>query len=141
MSNLTCTGYASVFGVVDDAGDIVHRGAFRKELKRFVGMPLLHGHIQTEPVGRIVKAVEDRHGLFVTMEIFVDIAKGKDYIAMINGKMRVGLSIGYRAMVWDGRRLDAHEIRNLREVQMVEISLVQNPANRYCMIGPKKGVQ
>ena len=138
MSNLTVTGYAAVFGNVDSVNDVIVRGAFRKALKVCQNMPLLYSHKNDEPIGRILKAEEDWYGLWVTLEVFEEIAKGKDVIALHRGGMRLGLSIGYRAMKYRTVRKEATDARFLEELSLIEISVVTNPANDMAMICEKR---
>lgn len=138
MHNKIVTGYAAVFGNLDSEKDIIKRGAFKKHIRQCRNMPVLYAHKTDEPIGRILSAQEDKYGLFVTMEIFHEISKGKDVIALINGRMRLGLSIGYTTMKSTLSRRENTDIRHLEELWLCEISVTTNPANDLAIIRKKK---
>ena len=68
---LLIEGHASLFGLADLAGDVVHRGAFARTLRAKTSIPMLFQHDPAEPVGVWTGLREDRRGLFVTGEILV----------------------------------------------------------------------
>ncbi len=113
-------GYAAVFDAVDRGGDVVRRGAFSGAPR---AVPLLWQH-----GGRAVGAVrvlgEDRHGLRVIGNV------DEPRLAALVAKGAVtGLSFGYRA---HGVRRGA--VRELTEVELVEVSLVAQPMQRLARV-------
>jgi len=109
-------GYAAVFDRPDSGGDVVRKGAFAEALKRSEGVPLLLQH-KGEPVGTIEHLSEDRRGLRVIARV-VDGRVGD----MVRRGLR-GLSFGYRVR----EAKSAAGLRELIELDLVEISLVANP--------------
>jgi uncharacterized protein len=121
------SGYAAIFDVPDSGRDIIRAGAFSKSLhmrSRF-DVPLLWQHDQCEPIGIIEQLREDDRGLHITAKLSLDSARGKDAYALMKDGAISGLSIGYRAR--DARPMPRSSLRELRSVDLIEISLVSLP--------------
>ncbi len=62
-------GYASVFGVKDQGGDVVHKGAYAASLKRLAAragrVKMLWQHDPAQPIGVWDEVREDATGLWV----------------------------------------------------------------------------
>ncbi len=130
-------GYASVFGNIDSAGDRIVPGAFAKSLGscQQAGRwpPMLWQHEAKQPVGVWEEMFEDSHGLFVRGRLFIDdIALAREAYALLREKVVSGLSIGYRAK--ESQRDTQNGARILREVELLEVSLVTFPANDLARI-------
>jgi HK97 family phage prohead protease len=125
------TGYASIFGNVDSHGDAVMPGAFRKSLsERGNVVPLLWQHDQAEPVG-VIELVEDSKGLRVVRgEINLETARGREAYALLKQGAIKGLSIGFQTLKdgWSGK------VRQLKELKLMEVSLVTFPANELATV-------
>ena len=125
------TGYASIFNNVDQHGDVVMPGAFRKSLsERGNVVPLLWQHDTTEPVG-VLELVEDSKGLRVVRgEINLETARGREAYALLKQGAIKGLSIGYQVVQdgWQGK------VRQLKELKLLEVSLVTFPANELASV-------
>jgi hypothetical protein len=111
-------GYASLFGVADDGGDIVRAGAFTRSLRRAGGVAMLMQHRDGARAGRWTRMIEDGRGLFVR-----GLVEAPGALALVARGMD-GLSIGFRPSMW---RLRVSGGRELIEVDLVEVSLVQAP--------------
>jgi len=133
---LTIAGYGSVFGNVDQHGDIVERGAFAESLKK--QMPkMLWQHRADEPIGVWDEVREDENGLFVKGRIFKNISRGRDVAEMIKQGVIEGLSIGYLTKDYtinEGKR-------QLKEVELWETSVVTFPSNKLSNIYSSKSVE
>ncbi|MBY9067281.1 HK97 family phage prohead protease [Hyphomonas sp. WL0036] len=114
-------GYASLFGVGDDSGDLVRAGAFARSLKRAGSLPMLMQHRDGARAGQWTRISEDGRGLFVR-----GLVEAPGALAMV-GRGLNGLSIGFRPTLWRPRTGGGRE---LIEVDLVEISLVQAPMLR-----------
>lgn len=126
------TGYGSVFNTKDQVGDIVMPGAFSNSLKRWkeVGrqVPVLWQHKTDEPIGSWPDLKEDDHGLLGSAELWTNDAP---YARIAHKGMKTktitGLSIGYRVKREEyDKKAGANR---LLEVDLVEISVVTNPAH------------
>ncbi len=112
-------GYAAVFDCPDRGGDVIRAGAFGD-----VGaVPLLWQH-RGAPVGRIEAIGEDTRGLRVVAAV-----TDPDLAALVASGGVDGLSFGYRAVeARQGAR------RELRRVELVEVSLVAQPMQRLARV-------
>ena len=120
-------GYASVFGQVDQGGDIVMAGAFKKSLakKGAGGIRLLFQHDPKEPVGIWEKIVEDGFGLWVEGRLLPGIQRSDSLRALIEGGALDGLSIGFRSERASKDKKSSH--RRLWQINLWEISIVTFP--------------
>lgn len=109
-------GYAAVFDWPDKGGDVVRRGAFRRALAAGGAVPLLWQH-KGSPVGSIEHLSEDRRGL----RVIARIADAR--ISELVRRGLRGLSFGYRVREANS----GGPLRELRDVDLVEVSLVARP--------------
>jgi HK97 family phage prohead protease len=116
-------GYAAIFNRPDSGGDVVRKGAFADALKRAGEVPLLLQH-KGQPVGSVEHLSEDKRGLRVIARV-VDERVGE----LVRRGLR-GLSFGYR--VREARA--AGSLRELRELDLVEVSLVKRPMQRLARV-------
>jgi len=101
---------------------VIRKGAFVESLKRAEAVPLLWQHRPGAVIGRIEHLAEDRRGLRVIAEL----GEGED--AQRAGKLLKsgkldGLSFGYRVR----EAGKSGSLRELRELELVEVSLVAEP--------------
>lgn len=135
------SGYGAVFGNVDSYGDVIQPGAFKanlREWKREKKLPHMlaqHGGFMMSdmdgiPIGVWTDMEEDDKGLFVKGRIInLDTDRGKTiYGAMKEGALD-GLSIGYMAKKFTLGTKPGEPRRKLEAVDLVEVSVVTNPAN------------
>ncbi len=131
-------GYASLFGVTDQGGDVVMPGAYAKSLARLKAegrqVKLLWQHDPAQPIGVWDEIREDGKGLWVRGRILMDVEKGREAAALIGAGAIDGLSIGYRTVVAEK---DAKGRRLLREVELWEVSLVTFPMLPEARVGAK----
>ncbi|MGE3150603.1 MAG: HK97 family phage prohead protease [Pseudorhodoplanes sp.] len=122
----TFEGYASLFDVMDQSGDIVRPGAFRSSLRRRgVGnVKLLYQHDAREPIGLWLDIREDGRGLFVRGRVLDQIARGREVLTLMREGVLDGLSIGFQILRARKERLG---VRSLIEIDLWEISLVTFP--------------
>lgn len=126
------SGYASVFGKIDDYGDTIMPGAFKNSIraKGVKGIKLLKDHYG-DPVGEFVEMKEDERGLFVRGQIDPDLDGGPNLIKQVAKGYKDGLSIGFNVVEAtrgkDGRR-------QIGEVDLWETSIVTFPADKFARI-------
>jgi HK97 family phage prohead protease len=129
----TFTGMGAVFGNKDFVGDIIERGAFRNSLEKFrkAGRlpPLLFSHDMSMPIGRFLDMEENSRGLKVKGRINLDTTKGRDVHALMKAGDVDGLSIGFRIAEGGAEFDDKRRIRRLKEIELLEVSVVALPAN------------
>lgn len=122
------SGYASIFGAVDQGNDVVLRGAYAASLAALAaagrGVKMLWQHDPAQPIGVWDEVREDGRGLWVSGRLLPEVAKGREAAALIAAGAVDGLSIGYRTK---RASKDAEGRRVLAEVELWEVSLVTFP--------------
>ena len=120
-------GYASLFGEVDQARDMVMPGAFARTL-RLRGVhriPMLFQHDPAEPIGIWQDISEDWRGLRVRGRLIPDVARARELLALLREGAADGLSIGFKTVK---ARVDPKtRIRKLEQIELWEISIVTFP--------------
>nr|DAH95265.1 MAG TPA: prohead serine protease [Caudoviricetes sp.] len=126
-SDGTVEGYASLFGEVDQARDMVMPGAFTRTLAQrgLRKIPMLFQHDPAEPVGVWLDLHEDLRGLWARGRLIPDVARGRELLALVQEGAIDGLSIGYRTV--RGQIDPKTRIRRLYQVDLWEISIVTFP--------------
>jgi uncharacterized protein len=121
------SGYASLFGRVDDGGDVVMPGAFRDSLKTRdkAGVRLLFQHDPKEPVGVWEVLREDATGLWAEGRLVPGVERADGLRRLIESRAIDGLSIGFRTI--RATRDAGSGVRRLWAVDLWEISIVSFP--------------
>ncbi|WP_406852022.1 HK97 family phage prohead protease [Brevundimonas sp. BH3] len=119
-------GYASLWGVADLNGDVVHCGAFADSLVRTgaEGVRMLWQRDGREVIGRWERIVEDERGLFVSGEIGDWSGQARMARAVFGAGAVDGLSIGFRT----AKARKQGRLRVLSGVALWEVSVVTFPA-------------
>jgi hypothetical protein len=125
----TCVaGYASLFGRVDQGGDVVQPGAYAASLKALGAagrrVKMLWQHDPGQPIGVWDEVREDDRGLYVRGRILTEVAQGREAAALLAAGAIDGLSIGYRTV---RASRDGKGQRVLAELDLWEVSLVTFP--------------
>jgi HK97 family phage prohead protease len=140
------SGYASMFAIRDDGGDIVQPGAFKGTLEDFLHNGFISdGHnwdsVSSGAIGTIVDAKEDERGLWIETEYHsTDVAQAARTIAqerLARGKS-VGLSIGY-GIEPGGAEFSDDGTRHLLKLKLFEVSQVNVPMLRQAGMAGVKG--
>ena len=120
-------GYASLFGIADQAGDVVMPGAFRASLaeRGAGGIRMLWQHDPNTPIGVWETIAEDARGLFVAGRLDLNVGKARELHALMRSGAVDGLSIGFRTN--RARKDPATGQRRLHAIDLWEISLVTFP--------------
>lgn len=133
------SGYASIFGFVDNQLDLVLPGAFENTLDDKNGgrdIKLLWQHDMAEPIGYFDKIAEDERGLYVQGCLLLDVQKGREAYSLMKAGAVSGLSIGYNTVQ---SNLDPQTgIRMIAELDLYEVSLVTFPANELAQVAEVK---
>jgi HK97 family phage prohead protease len=123
----TVEGYASLFGEIDQARDMVMRGAFAGTLatRSIRRIPMLFQHDPSEPIGVWLELREDHRGLFARGRLIPEVARGRELLSLLRAGAIDGLSIGFRTVK---ARIDpTTRIRRLIEVDLWEVSILTFP--------------
>ena len=123
----TVEGYASIFGEIDQARDMVMPGAFAASLRsRGVRrVPMLFQHDPSEPVGVWFELREDHRGLLARGRLIPEVTRGRELLSLLRAGAIDGLSIGFRTV--KGNIDPRTRIRRLLAVELWEISIVTFP--------------
>ncbi|WP_439142606.1 HK97 family phage prohead protease [Planktotalea sp.] len=133
-------GYASLFGLSDQGGDVVLKGAYAKSLEKLKEqgqhVKMLWQHDASEPIGVWDAVHEDDKGLYVKGRLLEGVARGREAAALIVAGALDGLSIGYRTKK---AKRDTGGLRQLEELELWEVSLVTFPMLASARVGSKSG--
>lgn len=123
---MTFSGYASVFGGIDSYGDTIDPKAYDATLKDRVRPIRMRWNHYGPVIGKWLRMTTDSVGLFVEGELTPGHSTAIDTYASLKHGAIDGLSIGYIAKSAienpDGTRL-------LKEIELIEISIVEEPAD------------
>ena len=136
------TGYGSIFGNEDQGNDIVAKGAFTKSLNERPAskVKMLFQHKTDEPIGVFTEIYEDQKGLFVKGQLAMGTQKGRETYELLKMGALDGMSIGFKADPQkQGYNENKRGVRTLKEVDLMEISLVTFPMNEEAMVQSVKG--
>lgn len=123
---MTFSGYASVFGQVDSYGDTIDPNAYDLTLKERVRPVRMRWNHYGPVIGKWLRMTVDKTGLFVEGELTPGHSKAIDTYASLKHGAVDGLSIGYIARSAEDR---PNGTRLLKEIELVEISIVEEPAD------------
>lgn len=121
-------GYAAVFDTPARIGgftEIIKPGAFRATLEARADVLALVDHDPTRLLARTgsgtLRLAEDSRGLSFEMDL-PDTSTGRDVLALAERRDLGGMSFGFRVVkdAWP-----AHDRRELRAVELIEVSVVQ----------------
>lgn len=129
-------GYASVFGEVDDGGDIVMPGAFVRSLAKRgrARVRMLFQHDPKEPVGIWERVQEDGFGLWAEGRLVPGVPRADALRRLIESRAIDGLSIGFRTVRATREPGTGH--RRLHAIDLWEISIVTFPMMAGARIAP-----
>lgn len=123
-------GYAALFGVADQANDVIWAGAFAASLaRRNAPLPLWLEHEPRLQAGFWFDAREDGRGLWLAGEIAED-QPGASRARRMLARGVDGLSIGFIPLI---ARRAAHG-RDLIEIELLEASIVSHPMQPHARL-------
>lgn len=131
-------GYASTFGGVDSYGDTVEPGAFSNTIKARQRPIQLRWQHFGPVIGKWVDVKEDEKGLYVKGELTEGHSLAQDVHALLKHGAIEGLSIGYFATKAEDNE---HGGRNLKEIELVEVSIVESAADLNAKVTDVKAVE
>lgn len=129
------SGYAATFDGIDSYGDTILPGAFRKTLRNR-DRPIRMRWNHLGPVIGLWKTIrEDQSGLYVEGELTPGHTVADNVHASMKHGAVDGLSIGYIPKQF---AKNEHGGRDLREIDLVEISVVEEPADMGALVDDVK---
>ena len=125
-------GYASTIDV-DRQGDVVPKSVWEKGMENYLKNPvILAYHDHDDPIGRMVEHRVDNNGLWIKARI----SAAAEQFNLIKDKVLTAFSIGFRVM--DAEYNSAAEVFVVKELELVEISVVSVPANQNTLFDLSK---
>jgi HK97 family phage prohead protease len=123
----TVEGYASLFGEIDQARDMVMPGAFAASLRQrgIRRVPMLFQHDPSEPIGVWLDLHEDFRGLYARGRLIPEVVRARELLALLQAGAADGLSIGFRTV--RGRLDPKTRVRKVDQIDLWEISIVTFP--------------
>ena len=133
--DMSFAGYASVFGGVDSYGDTIDAGAYKNTLINRDRPIRMRWNHYGPVIGKWKNMFTDDKGLFVEGQLTPGHSTAMDVYASMKHGAIDGMSIGYiptkSQQLEDGRRL-------LQEINLIEISVVEEPADMGAKINSVK---
>lgn len=130
-------GYASVFGGVDSYGDTVAKGAYVETLENRERPVRMRWNHFGAVIGKWTKMYEDDKGLYVEGQLTPGHSVAEDVYASLKFGAVDGLSIGYIPKEFTD---DQDGMRTLTEIELIEISVVEEPADLGAKIDEVKNI-
>ena len=137
----TFEGYGSVFGNKDLGNDVIESGAFAKSLKKKkpYQVKLLYQHKSDMPIGVFDTIREDDKGLYVKGRLALKTQAGQEAYELLKMGALDGLSIGFRVNPQEVSYDKRANKRIIKEVDLMEVSLVTFPMNPKATVMSVKG--
>ena len=130
-------GYASKFHGIDAYGDTILPGAYAKTLEGRTRPVQMRWNHRGPVIGKFTTIKEDGVGLYVEGELTPGHSVAEDARASMKHGAVTGLSIGYR-IPEGGSEKSEHGGRLLKQIDLVEISVVESPADVNAQISNVK---
>jgi len=139
MDARTFEGYAATWDK-DQGNDIIHPGAFAKSIRE--GFPA--GRIKVlwqhnQPIGIPVEMREDKKGLWTKARVSKT-ALGDEALELMRDGVVDRMSIGFQIPAGKSE-YDKDEVRHIREVKLLEYSVVTFPMNESAIITGVKQIE
>lgn len=134
--NRTFEGYASVFNGVDSYGDQIVPGAYADTLKSRERPIRMRWNHFGQVIGKWTEIYEDDIGLYVKGSLTPGHSVADDVYASMKHGAVDGMSIGYRVR----KESRNGAIRRLEQIELVEISVVEEPADLGAMVAQVKNM-
>lgn len=132
------SGFAAVYGVRDDLGDVIEPGAFTRTLQHRKGkFPLLWQHRIDEPLG-FATVRDDQIGLHVQGTLNLEVVRAREVHALMKQAMLAGVPFGLSFGFDTLKSQMKGNVRHLTEVRLHEISPTLFPAQTLAVVASVK---
>lgn len=135
VDGMKFSGYASKFNDIDSYNDTIMQGAYTKTLSNRERPIRLRWNHYGEIIGKWTTIKEDDYGLYVEGELTPNHSKAQDVYALLKHGAIDGLSIGFYLRDFE---IKPDGVRVIKEAELVEISVVEEPADLGAVIGDVK---
>lgn len=131
----TISAYLTTFGNSDVVDDIMAKGSLDKFIAKFnpsaKKLPMFYEHDHTSIIGEWTSLKSDEHGVVGEGTLYTETTKGSDVYKLMKRGAVSSVSIGFRSS--DFEKNDDGG-RTFNEIELVETSVVLNPANDQAQI-------
>ena len=132
IDSIYIEGYASTTDI-DRGGDVVPASVWEKGMENYLKNPIiLAQHDHDDPIGRMVEHKVDAKGLWVKARI----SAAAEIFRLIKDEVVTAFSIGFRIL--DAEYNSAAEVFLIKELELVEISVVSVPMNQNTLFNLSK---
>lgn len=135
IGGMKFSGYASKFNAIDSYNDTIMPGAYKKTLENRQRAVQMRWNHYGEVIGKWIMIREDDEGLWVEGELTPNHSKAEDVYALLKHGAISGLSIGFYLKDFE---IKPDGVRVLKEIELVEISVVEEPADLGARINDVK---
>lgn len=131
----TISAYLTTFGNSDVVDDIMAKGALDKFIAKFnpqaKKLPMFYEHDHTSIIGEWTGLKADEHGVVGEGVLYTETTKGSDVYKLMKRNAVSSVSIGFRSSDFEKNDNGG---RTFNEIELVETSVVLNPANDQAQI-------
>jgi len=132
IESIFIEGYASTVDT-DRSGDVVASGAWEKGIQNYLKNPIiLAQHDHDDPIGRMTEHKLDSRGLWIKARI----SAAAEVFNLIKDEVLTAFSIGFRIL--DAEYNAAAEVFVIKELELIEISVVSVPCNQNTLFNLSK---
>lgn len=132
IESIFIEGYASTIDV-DRSGDVVASGVWEKGIQNYLKNPIiLAQHDHDDPIGRMTEHKLDSKGLWIKARI----SAAAEVFNLIKDEVLTAFSIGFRIL--DAEYNAAAEVFVIKELELIEISVVSVPCNQNTLFNLSK---
>lgn len=136
IESIFIEGYASTIDI-DRSGDVVPKSVWEKGIQNYLKNPIiLAQHDYDDPIGRMTDYKVDDKGLWVKARIS---SAAEEVFGLIKDKILTAFSIGFRIL--DAEYNSAAEVFVIKELELVEISVVSVPCNQNTLFDLSKAFE
>ena len=132
IDSIFIEGYAST-NDIDRSGDVVPSSVWEKGIQNYLKNPIiLSQHDYDDPVGRMTEHRIDNKGLWIKARV----SAAAEIFSLVKDKVLTAFSVGFRIM--DAEYNAAAEVFMIKELELVEISIVSVPCNQNTVFNLSK---
>ncbi len=129
------SAYLTTFGNSDVVDDIMAKGSLDSFIAKFnpqaKKLPMFYEHDHTSIIGEWTDLKADEHGVVGTGVLYTETTKGSDVYKLMKRDAVSSVSIGFRSSDFTKNEDGG---RTFNEIELVETSVVLNPANDQAQI-------
>ena len=135
IDSIYIEGYAST-NDVDRVGDVVPTTVWEKGIVNYLKNPIiLSQHDHDDPIGRMVEHKIDGAGLWIKARI----SAAAEAFNLIKDNVLTAFSVGFK--VKDAEYNSAADVFVIKDIELIEISVVSVPANQNTLFSLSKAFQ